>query len=133
MKKIIFLVSAFFILFSCYHEARDNTPVPSPLFSSGQMVDILTDVQLAEAVIARNQIERKYLKNGYNDSVYRVIFEHYNITAEQLKDNINYYNSDPREMEKIYDKVLSNLGRLKSELEMATKKEKIKKDKGPGK
>ncbi len=133
MKKIIFLVPAFFILFSCYHEARDNTPVPHPLFSSGQMVDILTDVQLAEAVIARNRIERKYLKKGYNDSVYRVIFEHYNITAEQLKDNINYYNSDPREMETIYDKVLSNLGRLKSELEMETKKEEIKKNKVPGK
>ncbi len=123
MKKVFLLLPFFFLLFSCYHENTEKVQEPDPLFSPGKMADILTDIQLAEAVIARNRIDKKHTEKAYKDSVYRVVFEHYGITEKQLLDNINYYNSKPKRMEKIYDKVLSNLSRMQTELEVKMKKE----------
>ncbi|NOX85115.1 MAG: DUF4296 domain-containing protein [Chlorobi bacterium] len=124
MKKILFLLSALLLLGSCYHENTEKVKEPDPLFSPTEMAEILTDLQLAEAVVARNRIERKHLEKAYKDSVYRMVFEHYDITKEQLLENINYYNSKPKRMEKIYNKVLSNLSRIQTELEVEVKKEK---------
>ncbi len=116
------------MLVSCYHENKEKVQEPDPLFSPAEMAEILTDFQIAESVVARNRIDRKHTEKAYKDSVYRVVFEHYGITKEQLLQNINYYNSNPKKMEKIYDVVLANLSRIQTELEVEMKKEEKEKD-----
>jgi len=128
MKKILFLLPFFLLLFSCYHENKEKVKEPEPLLSPSKMADILTDIQLAEAIVARERIDKKHTKNDFKDSLYRVVFEHYGITEKQLLENIDYYNSKPKRMEKIYDKVLSNLSRMQTELEVEIKKEQQEKD-----
>jgi len=126
MKYILLFIIPLIILSSCYHENKEKITKPKTLFSTSQMVDILTDVQLSEGAIAGNRLNRKHTDRDYKDSIYRLLFQHYGITAEQLRENMDYYNSRPEEMEKIYDKVLSNLSLMKSEIEV--KKEKAAKE-----
>ena len=128
MRKLLLIFGAVLLLFSCYHENKEEISEPDPLFTPQQMVNIMTDIQIAEAVIARNRIDRNVLEKSYKDSVFRVVYDHYGITRQQLLDNINYYNSKPRQMEKIYDKVLSNLSRMKSEVDVKMKKEEMEEE-----
>ena len=128
MKHILLLIIPLILFSSCYHENKEKVAKPKTLFSARQMVDILTDVQLSEGAIAGNRLNRKHTDSDYRDSIYGLVFHHYGITAQQLRENMDYYNSRPEEMEKIYNEVLSNLSRMKSEIEIKIKKDKAAKE-----
>ena len=91
---------------------------PDPFLTEDQLVGVLTDLQLAEAVINYDRLQKITNKRDFKDTIYNLIFKHYNITAEQLSDNLDYYNFDPKNMERLYEEVLSNLSTLQSEIQV---------------
>jgi hypothetical protein len=110
---------------SCYHENKKQVIIPEILLSEDELVTVLTDLQLAEGVINLQRLQKVSIKKEFKDSVYMLVFENYGITLEDLTSNLNYYNNDPQHMELLYEKVLSNLSKLKSEVELAAKKDTI--------
>ena len=102
-------------LFSCYHENQAEFKAPEHLLSEQEMVDVLTDVQLAEGAITYQRILRIEQQN-FRESAYNQIFLTYGITAKILNENINYYNNNPKQMELIYEQVLAKLSRIQGEL-----------------
>ena len=75
------------------------------MLSEEQLVDLLTDLQTAEAVIAYRRLHRENTDQEYKDSLYNKVFTHYNMSAEEVKENLDYYNNYPKKMEIIYEKV----------------------------
>lgn len=118
MKKIIPFLLILIVITSCYNENKADPIVPAPFIAEDTLINILTDIQLAEAVITFSKQRKIANKQSLNDSVYNVILEHYNLTAEQLNANLNYYNHDPKNMQRIYDEVLSNLSTMQSEIQV---------------
>jgi len=109
------------MLFSCYHENQATIEVPDHLLSEEEMIDVITDVQLADGAITYRRTRRIEQKN-FRKSAYEQIFSTYGINAKILNENLNYYNSNPKQMELIYEKVLAKLSRIEGEIKDEAKK-----------
>lgn len=91
------------------------------------MVDILTDLQLAEGIITYRRIE-KLTANDYGQAVYTKVIDEHQLSREQLQENIDFYNDSPKLMEKIYDEVLTRLNKMQAEIMlMATQQDSLSK------
>jgi hypothetical protein len=97
---------------------------PDPFLDHDQMVDILTDLSLAEGTriyAVTSDLKRKDGEYSIND-YYAMVFEKYNITQAQL-DSINaWYINYPAENQAIFKEVLDRLNKLQAEEIAITKK-----------
>jgi len=121
--KLFFLLALFFLVSSCYNVNEVEVVAPTKMLTKMQMVEILTDMQIIEAgfSINKNLNSGKELKPEY----YSEVFEQHSVTLQQFKENIDYYHASPKVMEDIYELVLANLSKMKSEA--ITKKEEFDK------
>jgi len=128
MSRAFFSFLIIGLLTSCYHEAAEEVVIPQRLLPEDSLVTVLTEVQLAEGAITYNRISHKKVKDD-KEKYYAFIYRKFNLTPELLKENIDYYNSDPERMVAIYDKVLARLSELQAVLSVELKKkEKAKED-----
>lgn len=125
MRNFFKLILIGLVLSSCYHENKPEQILPEKLLSEDELVSVMTDLQLAEGVISHQRIKRANGRKDYKDTVYNVILEHYELSLGDLNENFDYYNSDPQNMELLYEKVLSNLSKLQTEVELSSKKDTI--------
>lgn len=124
-RFIFILVLPFF--FSCYHENQPEATVPQHLINKDELVQILVDIQLAEGALSYRRA-RRIEQQDFRKSVYQKIFSVHGINAKILNENINYYNSEPENMELIYEAVLAKLSRMEGELNEEAKQESIQSD-----
>lgn len=116
MNKLLFLIVALsLVIFSCYHENHPQVVAPDNVLTKKQMVDILTDIYMAEGAIFYHRANKRN-NQDISASYYNQIFEEYHITHRILKDNLRYYNSDTEVMEDILEDVLTNLSKLQAEI-----------------
>jgi len=119
MNKFIIILLAVVSLVSCDSKKEK----PDPFLEHDQMVNIMTDLSLAEGtrIYARSShLERKEGEYSIND-YYAMVFEKYNITQAQL-DSINaWYINYPDENQAIFKEVLDRLNKLQSEERAITK------------
>lgn len=116
MTRIFCFITIMLVITSCYNEQKLEAIPPDPFIVEEQLVEILTDMQLAEGIISFDRLNKATNKGDFKDSVYSVVLKNYGLTAKELTDNLAYYNQDPKNMEKLYEKVLSNLSTLQSEI-----------------
>ncbi|MEJ2596018.1 MAG: DUF4296 domain-containing protein [bacterium] len=83
------------------------------------IINMLTDIQLAEGIIVDQRSAKTNVSRSFKDSLYQVIFDHYQVTAQELNENLDYYNNNPEQMEDIYEEVLSRLSQKETEIRMA--------------
>jgi hypothetical protein len=107
------------ILLSCASGNEKNRK--TKLIPVKELVSILTDVHIANALLTYPNIRSKF---SAKDSVsnYIEVIESHGYTKERMDATMNYYfTRNPKKLEKIYDQVL---GRL-SEIEARLKKEEL--------
>lgn len=117
LKHLIFF-PLFFLLVSCYNENKPATLKPEPLLSEKELVEIITDIQIAEGVIVHHLQNKRKSTDGFKDSIFQVVFDHYGISSKLFRENINYYNTMPKVMEDVYEDVLTNLSKSQSEIQI---------------
>lgn len=114
MKVKVLLIFLIICVFSsCSSEKKKAAPIV--LLSEQQMVDVLTDVEIMEGIIAyKKNANQKiaYLKNiGYD-----TLFAHYGITDSIFEENLMYYNEmHPYTLERVMDSVVSRLAKMKNQ------------------
>ncbi len=119
MTKLFSFIFIALLLSSCYTENKPEVKPPEKLLSEDIIIDILTDIQLAEGIIVNRRSSKTTVPKSFKDSIYQVIFDHYQITARELNENLDYYNNDPEQMEEIYEEVLSRLSQKETEIRIA--------------
>lgn len=102
--KHIFLGLIFISIISCSKEEKN----PDYLFEKGKFVEILTDFEMAEAIV-RLGYNRTKDSLIYNDSIYSSVFRKHDITEAIFDSNFTYYSNRPQEFEKIFEEVITNL------------------------
>ncbi len=111
-----------FSMAACQQEEQQ----PDYLWSEEKFVEVLTDVQMAEAIVrlGYNRLpDSLYL----NDSIYSSAFDLNEVTKAEFDSNLNYYLDQPEQLEKMYDQVIVNLStRLAEEKAMQPKLQKGK-------
>jgi hypothetical protein len=113
----IILLITIILLVSCYSKTN---PIPNKdLVRSKDMVNILTEVHLAGGILVLPDINRRF---AFKDSLsnYADIFEKYGYTREQLNNTMKYYFvKKPKQLQEIYDKVLSKLSEMDTQIDTA--------------
>lgn len=101
-KRWIFAVLALTLLVACGNgEAIEK---PEMLLTEQQMIDVLTDSYLIEAILNQKKSAGEDiipLQSVYYDR----LFEHYGITDSIFEANMDYYSHDLTTLERIMDSV----------------------------
>lgn len=119
--KTVFIIALPFLLFfslaSCTKRVEDKVKPPDDLITRNEMVDIITDMHIFDAVMASEQ--KKGGKNVQDQKyyLYNSIMEKYNITRERFEESFKYYQRDFEVMDDIYADVITKLSIMKSEAE----------------
>lgn len=119
MKNILFYLSLFLVLFSC-----SNNSKPDYLLPKEKMVELMTDVQVAEAYIKlKFTIVNDTIQNS--DSIYAAILRKHGISKAVYDSNFAYYKRNPEKLQLIYEDVLIELSALDAKNEAEKKKDPI--------
>jgi hypothetical protein len=114
--NFLFVFAFLFLFLACAKDKNDTTK-PSKFLSEKEMVEILSELQTADAASARTGVNaetRKLQKGIYNEA----IFEKYKTTSKDFYANYDYYAHNVAEMDTIYAQVMKNLeAQLKVETE----------------
>jgi len=93
---------------------KRDIAIPEKLLSKKQMVEVLTEIQITEAGFSINKNRKS--ANNLKPQYYTKILEQYDITYQQLKENIDYYHNSPKKFEEIYELVLGNLSKTQNDV-----------------
>ena len=118
MKKehIYFLLMC--LVLSC---SEKPTLMPEGVLPEKKMISVLTDIQLIEGAISKKLIDRS-INNKESTRYYAKTFEKHDITRQQFDESLNFYTENPKDLQKIYEKVLVELSKIKAELQNAKKR-----------
>ena len=107
--KYFYLVLIVGLMMSC---AKKNVVIPPDVIPVKQMIEVLTDVHLAEAAkdVAMPTDTSKHTIDVY----YTFIFKKYNLTKEKFQKSLNFYKSNPELMEEMYAEVINRLSELQA-------------------
>jgi hypothetical protein len=100
-------------LFGCTGRLADNKP--ADLIPQEQMIDVLVDIHVADALV-----EQKFGAQNPNlplsNALYERIYQNHKITAAQYKSSYKYYEASPELMDKIYTQVITELSKKEAEM-----------------
>ncbi len=121
-RSIPIIILLFLFLHSCtQHEKRFHK---SELIPAKDLVPVLCDLHLADGLLSLSEV-----RNDYSDmdslGQYVSILESYGYSLKQLDNTIVYYSSDPETLNKIYEKVITQLTAMEMEI-MSSEQEKEK-------
>lgn len=101
--------------------AVDDTK-PDNLLPEETMVNILTDIHLAEARVGQMGLRSVDSSNIVYNRLEKQIFRKYKLDTAQYNASYRYYSTHPREMEAVYKEIT---GRLQKKLDAAKKPTKL--------
>lgn len=87
---------------------KDRVKEPKPLLSEQQMVDLLSDVYVVEAMLNQKKAAGQQI-DSLTCAYYDQLFEHFGITDSILEANMTYYTRHPEILERIMDSVVVRL------------------------
>ncbi|WP_319591994.1 DUF4296 domain-containing protein [uncultured Draconibacterium sp.] len=109
---------AFLILFTLALAitACENEIIPKPehLIKEKKMIDMLVDVHLADAAFNHFRYDSIMLNNRTENFYYSVL-DKYEVPDSVFERSLIYYESFPKDFEKMYRKVMSRLSELEQE------------------
>ena len=103
MRKLIYIFLLAVGLLSCERAYVDK---PKDLLSKAEMVDVLTDLYINQQVINFAPTMNFNQKTAENSLV---IFNQHKISPKKFEESYKYYFTNPKDFQKILDKVKENL------------------------
>lgn len=112
MKKILFY-SLFAFFLSCKDQEEKSISIPDHVLPKEKMVQVITDIHIAEAEINLNAIP----DSAFKKSIYfEEIFKEHQITKRQYEESLAFYIDHPEILNKIYEQVLNDLSKIQAEM-----------------
>ncbi len=102
--KLLAIALVFISIMACQKKVEK----PDYLIEEDGFVEVLTDFQTAEAIV-RLGYNRTSDSLIFNDSVFAAVFRKHGITEAVFDSNFSYYSNRPKEFEKLFEKVITNL------------------------
>jgi len=79
------------------------------------MIALLTELHLVEGASTTMMLQRDSLTQFILNN-YEYLFKKYGTSYTYFKESMNYYTQHPRQLDKIYEKVVENLNKMQSEI-----------------
>ncbi|NLB26753.1 MAG: DUF4296 domain-containing protein [Bacteroidales bacterium] len=111
MQKLFYfsLLAWFFICLSCGKSVIEK---PDNLISEEKMIDLLTDIHLAEATYISRHHQDSLLKKSKSADFYYSILKNHQTADTTFEKSYIFYLSRPRKFEKMYRQVMNNLNEM---------------------
>jgi len=74
------------------------------------MIDILTDIHVADAIVD-NKYGQQKVDLPLTNALYSQIYKNHKITAARYKSSYKYYEANPELMDNIYTQVITELSK----------------------
>jgi hypothetical protein len=107
MRKALFIFWLFLTIVSCKNEGRKN------LIPRGKFKDVMVDIYMADGyyMLKYNDLPKQNdTSNYYND-----VLKQYGYTRANFDSTLKYYSSRIKELDEIYDDVLTELNKRQQE------------------
>jgi hypothetical protein len=130
MRNFLFIALISLLSFSCGSDEEKATP-PDDIIQREQMTQVLTDIQIAEAIYQRGNFPKDdYDGKKYILKMYQKIFEKYGVDEQKFKQSLTWYEEHPKILADMYDEVLNELSQREANLrdKRKAKNKKKKKD-----
>lgn len=112
MKNLFLLFAVVLIILSA---CSPGAKKPENLLSKETMIQVMADMQLAEAKVKNLRVSTDSARQVY--SIYELhIFEKRGIEPEQYKESYQYYLSSYEEMRKIHTALIDTLNQRQSQI-----------------
>jgi hypothetical protein len=112
MKHYIYIILILFAAFGCDKPAYEK---PVKLIKEKQMIQMMVDIHLAEAVFnTRRHTDSLLMKTKAEDYYYSVL-EKYQVPDSVFEKSFVYYASNPKNFEKMYRQVMNQLNEMEQE------------------
>jgi hypothetical protein len=108
-------LSVIFFVLGCTHKIKDSDLVPVDLIPKDQMVDILVDLKIMDAILASEQRKKEQDANDAKYYLYNSIMGKYGITRNRFEESLEYYQKDLKVMDEIYEEAITKLSKMKTE------------------
>ena len=114
LNSIIIFSFFLIILFSACNKESTPYDKPKKLVKEKQMIDMLTDMHMAEATYNHFRNDSTF-KDLTSSVFYYSVLDKYQTPDSVFEKSFVYYASNPRNFEKMYRKVLSKLSEMEQE------------------
>ena len=112
LSRLIFGASMVMMMASSCSEGANEAP--EDIVSRDTLIEILANIHVFESA---NQIAMDHSKFEFNLYLsYKSVFEKYEVTEGRFRESLNYYSSDPKQLELIYDDVIIRISEIQAEL-----------------
>ena len=101
------------LLFSCGGKTAEEQP--ENLIKKEIFTEMILELQLIEAHLNEARVNQSVIRDSANN-LFQEIFEKHGAALEDFNTTMNYYASQPEELQGIYDAVLESLSKLEVEL-----------------
>lgn len=92
-------------------------PKPDKLVSRDDMIEMLTDIHLAEAVFQAKRYTTEELSRYTESDFYYSVLKKHDVADSTFEQSLIYYSRKPKEFEKIYTRVVNRLTQMQQKLE----------------
>ncbi len=118
------LMVAMMLLMACGNKDK-SVKIPKNVIPPTEMVGVLVDFHLAEAVIRDAQQRNMELDQTSNQYYYSLLKKH-KISRKQFAESLKFYTENSKELQKIYKDVVVELSKMQSFV--ISKKAKVESD-----
>ncbi len=112
--KIKYLFATLLFIITC-NFAGCKSEKKSNIINEDKMIDVLVDVQLAEAYLSMNRKTRDLSNIKLAPQYYLGIFNKHQISKEQFDLSTSFYKKDMSKFKILYDSVANRLERMNKE------------------
>ena len=112
MKPVYLLIPFLFLFLSC---EKQQVKKPESLIGKDKMIEMLTDIHIAEATLNNRRNQDSTLQNSSSADFYYSILEKYQVADTTFEKSFIFYASNPRDFEKMYRQVMNKLNEMEQE------------------
>lgn len=106
MKKTLLILSLLFLI-SC----SKNTTPPKDILPRGEFIDIITDIQKAQSLLSMKADSTIDIRNMKLKAYSEEILKKHNVSEKRYNKSVEYYSTNPEELNKIMDQVVKKLNK----------------------
>lgn len=115
--RLIISILSFMVVFGCTQKVETVVIPPENLIPKDQMVDIVVDLLLYDAILVKKQRKNEKDQDYTKYYLHNSIMEKYNITRESFETSFDYYAHNLKVMDEIYAEAITKLSKMQAEIE----------------
>lgn len=115
--KILTVAVLALLSYACLEK---SFPKPDHLISRDQMIDMLTDIHLAEGIYETSRYTDKDINKFDENDFYYSVLHKYEVADSVFEKSLIYYSGRPKDFEKIYTRVVNRLNEMAEEQNKAS-------------